>query len=84
MPGFLPSGPASPTKPPVIPKGAKYLERTHSCSAGTRDKLYLPARQPSGPKGLIVMLHGCAQNPNVFATGTNMNAMAQKHGLAVA
>ena len=30
------------------------------------------------------MLHGCAQDPNDFATGTNMNAMAQKHGLAVA
>lgn len=79
------SGPASPSKSPVIPKGAQYLERTHSSSTGARDfSLYLPASQPDGPKGLIVMLHGCTQDPNDFATGTDMNAIAQKHGLAVA
>ncbi len=79
------SGPASPSKSPVIPAGAQYLERTHSCSTGARDfSLYLPASQPDGPKGLIVMLHGCTQDPNDFATGTDMNAIAQKHGLAVA
>lgn len=82
---FLQARPASPSKPPAIPKGAQYLERTHRCSAGAREfMLYLPARQPDGPKGLIVMLHGCTQDPNDFATGTNMNAIAQKHGLAVA
>jgi len=86
MPGpFVLPGSTNPSKPPVIPKGAQYLERTHSCSKGARDfRLYLPARQPGGPKGLIVMLHGCTQNPDDFATGTNMNAIAQKHGLAVA
>lgn len=86
MPGlFLLAGPATPSKPPAIPKGAQFLERTYRCLAGSRDfMLYLPARQPHGPRGLIVMLHGCSQNPNDFATGTNMNAVAQKHGLAVA
>jgi poly(hydroxyalkanoate) depolymerase family esterase len=34
--------------------------------------------------GLIVMLHGCSQDPCDFATGTDMNRIAQKHGLAVA
>jgi len=76
---------ASPASAPVKPEPATYLERTHSCSSGTRDfKLYLPARHPGGPKGLIVMLHGCTQNPDDFAAGTNMNVIAQRHGLAVA
>ncbi len=43
------------------------------------------ARIPAGqPAGLIVMLHGCNQTPDDFATGTHMNAPAEKHGLAVA
>jgi len=82
---FMLSGMATSSKPPAIPKGAQYLARTHRCAAGARDfKLYIPARQPRGPKGLIVMLHGCAQDPDDFATGTNMNRVAQRHGLAVA
>lgn len=81
----MPKKPANPSKPPTLPKGAQFLDRSHSCIAGARDfKLFLPARQPRGPKGLIVMLHGCSQDPNDFATGTNMNRIAQRHGLAVA
>lgn len=75
----------TPSRPPPTPRGAQYLDRTHRGRAGTRDfKLFLPARQAQGPKGLIVMLHGCSQNPDDFATGTDMNALAQQHGLAVA
>ena len=77
--------PPRPAKPPTLPKGSQFLDRTHSCAAGARDfKLFLPARQSRGPKGLIVMLHGCSQDPNDFATGTNMNRVAQRYGLAVA
>ncbi|MFN3972534.1 MAG: alpha/beta hydrolase family esterase [Gemmobacter sp.] len=73
------------TPPPVIPKGAQYLERTHRCAAGSRGyKLYLPASHPRRPKGLILMLHGCNQTPDDFAVGTHMNAQAEKHGLAIA
>ncbi len=82
--GLLP-GPTAPSRPPTLPKGSQYLDRTHRGAAGTRDfKLFLPARRPRGPLGLIVMLHGCSQDPNDFATGTNMNRVAQRHGLAVA
>lgn len=69
---------------PRIPSEAQYLSRTHRCAAGSRGyRLYLPASQPR-PKGLILMLHGCNQTPDDFAVGTHMNALAEKHGLAVA
>ncbi len=71
--------------PSGIPKGAQYLTQTHRSMFGTRGyRLYLPASQPRRPKGLIVMLHGCKQTPDDFARGTHMNALAEKHGLAVA
>ena len=82
---FLLSAPTRPSKPPAIPKGAQYLDWTHSGRTGARDfKLFVPAGQPAGPRGLVVMLHGCAQDPNDFANGTDMNRIAQAHGLAVA
>lgn len=70
---------------PPVPQGAQFVSRTYRCAAGSRGyKLYLPARHPKQPQGLIVMLHGCSQNPDDFAVGTHMNALAEKHGLAVA
>lgn len=70
---------------PRILRGAQYLARTHRCAAGSRRyKLYLPASKPTRPTGLIVMLHGCDQTPNDFAIGTHMNALAEKHGMAIA
>ena len=81
LPGMNP--PAS--APPPMPETARYLRRSFTCGAGARDfRLYLPACLPQSPRGLIVMLHGCTQNPEDFATGTNMNALAEEHGLAVA
>lgn len=69
---------------PVIPQGARYLVRTHSGPWGSRDyKLYLPASR-TRPRGLVLMLHGCQQTPDDFAVGTDMNAIAEAHGLAVA
>ena len=70
---------------PSIPKGAQFVSRTHRSASGSRGyKLYLPASQPKRPRGLILMLHGCTQTPDDFATGTHMNALAEKHSLAVA
>lgn len=70
---------------PRIPAGARYVTRKHRSTTGSRGfKLYLPASQPKRPKGLILMLHGCNQTPDDFAVGTNMNALAEKHGLAIA
>lgn len=83
MPGaFTGSNAATPLH---VPDGAQFLSRTVSCDAGARGfKLYIPASAPSLPKGLIVMLHGCTQNPDDFAAGTNMNGLAETHGLLIA
>ncbi len=68
-----------------IPEDAKYLTRRHRSAAGSRGyKLYIPASQPKRPTGLILMLHGCKQTPDDFAIGTHMNALAEKHGMALA
>jgi poly(hydroxyalkanoate) depolymerase family esterase len=82
--GARPPGMRRPSPPPM-PDGAEFLRRSYSCAAGTRDyKLYVPASAKERPKGLIVMLHGCKQDPDDFALGTNMNAVAEAHGLLVA
>ncbi len=70
---------------PAIPEGAQWLARTHADAAGRRDyRLYVPAGAGGQPRGLIVMLHGCNQNPEDFAAGARMNATAEAHGLLVA
>lgn len=53
-------------------------------SAGTRAyKTYLPRRHAARGLPLIVMLHGCKQNPDDFAAGTRMNHLAEELGFAV-
>lgn len=70
--------------PPPIADGAQFVTRSFAGAAGTRSyKLYIPACAPDSPRGLIVMLHGCKQNPDDFATGTAMNAVAEAHRLMV-
>ena len=46
-------------------------------------QLYIPVANASGPMPLLVLLHGCTQDAADFATGTNMNAVADEHGIAV-
>jgi len=85
FPGMGPTARKAPTPPPFTPEGAQYLTRSFTCSAGTRSyKLYIPANMSGIPHGLMVMLHGCTQDPDDFAVGTNMNAVAEAHGLLVA
>lgn len=47
-----------------------------------RYKLYVPAAT-SGPTRLLVMLHGCTQDPDDLARGTRMNQVAEEKGFIV-
>jgi poly(hydroxyalkanoate) depolymerase family esterase len=64
--------------PDIVPEGARFIERTYSSRAGSRDyKLFIPSRYRERPLPLVVMLHGCTQSPNDFAAGTRMNFLAE-------
>ena len=75
---------APPTGTPPEPgTGGRFLERSFSNASGARDyKLFVP--DASGARPLIVMLHGCTQTPEDFASGTRMNELAAEEGFYVA
>jgi len=84
-PGMTLPGVARHAAPPAMPDGAQFVARSFTCAAGTRSyRLYVPASAPERPRGLLVMLHGCKQDPDDFAAGTGMNAVAEAHRLLVA
>jgi poly(hydroxyalkanoate) depolymerase family esterase len=61
-----------------------FLEGSYANEAGTRRyRLYVPSRPAEGPRPLVVMLHGCTQNPEDFAAGTTMNLAAEQSGCLV-
>lgn len=65
----------------------RLLKATYANAHGRRDyRLYLPVGyDAAGPaRPLILMLHGCTQSPEDFATGTRMNLLADRHGFLVA
>ena len=79
---------AQPTKPATADKTpGQFLSRSFTGPAGTRAyKLYIPTRtaqQAAQPMPLVVMLHGCTQSPDDFAAGTQMNRLADEHGVLV-
>lgn len=62
----------------------RFIAGSHGGEAGSRRyKLYIPAKPAEGRRPLVVMLHGCTQNPDDFAVGTGMNALAEEFGFLV-
>ena len=62
----------------------RYETRSFTSAHGTRDyRLFVPSTLPDGPRGLVLMLHGCTQDPDDFARGTDMNSHAERNGLIV-
>lgn len=71
--------------PEPAPDGARFETREFTNAAGSRSyKLYVPSRQTGQPVPLVVMLHGCTQNPDDIAAGTGMNRLAEEFGFLVA
>lgn len=63
---------------------ARFISATYTNQAGTRDyKLFVPAKTIAHKPALIVMLHGCGQDPDDFAAGTRLNQLAEEQGFLV-
>ncbi|MDP9154154.1 MAG: PHB depolymerase family esterase [Pseudomonadota bacterium] len=69
--------------PPAQTPGT-FSTHTHANAAGLRTyKLYVPTKYNGQPMPLVVMLHGCTQDADDFAAGTQMNALAERDGCIV-
>lgn len=70
--------------PQPVPEGAQFVSASYSNAAGARGyKLYVPSGYQNRPLPLVVMLHGCTQDPDDFAAGTKMNELAEKEHFLV-
>ena len=86
LPNGLPGLPNGLPGPAVVPAGGRFVEHSYAGPAGGRAyKLYVPSGYTGeGEVPLVIMLHGCTQNPDDFAAGTSMNELAETHTFLVA
>jgi poly(hydroxyalkanoate) depolymerase family esterase len=62
----------------------EFISGSHSAASRTlRYRLFVPPDHAGRQLPLVVMLHGCTQNPEDFAAGTRMNAPAGEQGFFV-
>ena len=75
---------AEPIKPMRSGLSGQFINGSHTEAGGMRDyKLYVPPGDSGQALPLVVMLHGCTQNPDDFAAGTGMNEAALRQGFFV-
>ena len=81
------TGEGEAARPPVAPSAEtteRFTPGRHATASDGRDyKLYVPPGAAGRSLPLVVMLHGCTQNPDDFAAGTAMNALARERGFYV-
>jgi poly(hydroxyalkanoate) depolymerase family esterase len=67
-----------------VPLSGSFVAGHFADAAGRRDyKLFVPPQAGERPLPLVVMLHGCTQDPDDFAAGTAMNEAALAQGFFV-
>ncbi|CAN5180447.1 PHB depolymerase family esterase [soil metagenome] len=80
----MPAAPEAPSRAGDEPAAARFDAGSFTAPSGTRQyKLFVPAGLAGQRVPLVVMLHGCTQNPDDFAAGTRMNELAQAQGALV-
>jgi poly(hydroxyalkanoate) depolymerase family esterase len=68
----------------IVGSSEAFLAGTFANASARRDyKLFVPAQAGHAKLPLIVMLHGCTQDPDDFAAGTEMNQLAREQGFYV-
>jgi poly(hydroxyalkanoate) depolymerase family esterase len=85
--GCAPAGAAEPRAAPAPSAAPSSFEwATYTGPAGTRRyKVFVPTGYDTRrPAPLLVLLHGCTQDPDDFARGTGFNALADSVGAIVA
>lgn len=72
-------------QPGPADEDGRFRSRSFRSAAGSLAyKLYVPADHAGRELALVVMLHGCTQDPDDFARGTRMNQLADEFGIIVA
>lgn len=81
----------APPPPAIIAEAESYtdgeflLKEIETAVGPRRYKLYVPSRYDKvRPAPLLVVLHGCTQDPDDIAKGTRFNSLAESHGFIVA
>ena len=70
--------------PERVSTPGRFVASSFTGATGTRAfKLFAPAGFEGESLPLVVMLHGCTQDPDDFAAGTRMNELAQAEGFFV-